>query len=257
MIKKSIVVVQLAIAAALGVLIIGQIGISPERAARINKKAPLWFMNPWRPGEPAHTDGPARQPDQAGGRAEASRVANIRRAVLAPSPALDALLTELESKDLEQAGPMLIPATVEPAHPKPRKRTKPAPAPRKKPAPVAAGPLRITALQVVPAANGVVVRGTTSAPVERMDLYTYASPPRMILELYGQFAPYGQTVSVPSNPIIRSMTTEVRPGKLRIVGKLLTGKATVAPVSRTSSRDGFAVELTTAGGPSAAPKQAH
>lgn len=251
MIKKSIVMLQLATAVALAVLIIGQIGISPERAKHINKKAPLWFMNPWRIGD-VPREGPDL-PDQARqtSKNDAARIASIRRAVLSPSPALDALLAELESKDLESAGPVLIPAKAAPPSVEAQPKTRPAQTPRKKPAPAPAGPQKITSLQIVPAAGGVRISGTTAAPLERMDLYTYVSPPRMILELYGNFAPYGQAVSIPPNPIIQSVTTEVTPNKLRIVGTLLTDKATVAPVSQVAGRNSFAVELTTAGGQAA------
>lgn len=246
MIKKMIVLIQLAVIATLGALIIGQIGISPERAKRINKQAPLWFMNPWRVGDTGNAGDAAGATPQEAGKDKPALASSIRRAVLAPSPALDAMITELESKGLETSGPVLIPAKDAKPAPEAPKKPRPAAAPRKKPAaPAAGGPLRVTGLQIVPAANGVIIQGSTSAPVERMDLYTYASPPRMILELYGSFAPYDGTIAVPPNGIVQSVTTEVTPNKLRLVGTLRTDKATVAPVSRTSGRDGFAVELTT------------
>lgn len=255
MIKKTIVLIQLAVIATLGALIIGQIGISPERAKRMNKQAPLWFMNPWRVGEPGNAgDAAGATPQEAGKGNTQALASSIRRAVLAPSPALDAMITELESKGLETSGPVLIPAKDAKPAPAAPKKPRPAAVPRKKPAaPAVDGPLRVTGVQIVPAANGVVIKGSTSAPVERMDLYTYASPPRMILELYGSFAPYDGAIAVPPNGIVQSVTTEVTPNKLRLVGTLLTDKATVAPVSRTSGRDGFAVELTTTASGGQAP----
>jgi hypothetical protein len=258
MIKKTIVGLELAVALILGALIVGQIGISPEKARQSNHRAPLWYVNPWwSDTTQATVEGaaqtPPAQPSEA--RSKRSRDIRVRQAILAPSAALDAMIANLENKDLEPAGSALIPAQSVQCQPEVQKKAKPAPAARKKATPAA--PLRVTTLQVVPEANGVAVKGLTSAPVERMDLYTYASPPRMILELYGTFDPYTQTITVPPNPIIQSVTTEITANKLRIIGTLLTDKAVVAPVSRASSRDAFAVELTIGAGAQAGSPPNH
>jgi hypothetical protein len=242
MIKKMIVLLQLATALILGALIVWQVGLTPEKARHIDRKDPLWFMAPWRPDTAQGPSGAAAPEGPQQARDKTVKAVAIRRSILAPSPALDAMIANLESKDLEAAGPVLIPAECAPGQPEVRKKVKPAADPRKKPA--AAGPVRITSLRVTATAHGVQVKGLTSAPVERMALYTFASPPRMILELYGTFDPYGQPIAVPANPIIQSVTTEVTGDKLRIIGTLLTDKAAVAPVTRASSRDAFAVELT-------------
>ena len=68
-------------------------------------------------------------------------------------------------------------------------------------------------------------------------------------ETPGDLAPSSTPINKPApQENASAMRTEVTPTKLRIVGTLLTDKATVAPVSQTAGRDSFAVELTTAGG---------
>jgi hypothetical protein len=243
MIKKGIVIVQLAAALLLGIAIIGQLGMTPDKARRINRNETLWFMHPWRPDSPGTAEAPA---PSAQAQVDASGTAQailIRRCILSPSPALDAMVTALQNKDLEASGPVFIPARTEPAKPEVRKQVHSAPVKHKKKA-VPGGANTVTSLVVSTVANGVLLKGLTAAPVERMDLYTYTSPPRMILELYGPFAAYKQPVTVPPNEILESVTTQVSPNKLRIIGTLRSGKVSVAPVTRASSRDAFSVELT-------------
>jgi hypothetical protein len=242
MIKKTIVIVQLVIVCILGALIVGQLDISPEKAKRINRKDPLWFMAPWRPDGKDKTSGSSATPaSQTTPNKIAMEIAN-RHYILSPGPALSTIITELESKDLEPTGPVLLPTERPQAQPTVSKKGSKAPEPRKVPPP--AGPLTIASLSVTPTANGVVLKGLTSAPAKRMELYTFVDPPRMVLELFGQFAPYSQSVSVPPNPIIASVVTEISGDKILIIGDLLTDKAYVAPTARVAHSDEFAVELT-------------
>ena len=257
MVKRSIVFIQLAAILYLGALIGGQLNLSPDAARHINRDAPFWFMNPWHP---SGTEGAARESLNQGAaqsmgesvpaaaepafageeRNEAYLAENSRRYILSPAPALDAIISGLAGEDVEETGSVLIPGEKVQGAPEVRKKTK-KPAPEKAPAP---GPIRITSLSVTPTANGALLAGFTSAPVERVDLLTTSSPPRMVLELYGQFAKYGASVSVPPNKIFKSVTTELADGKMRIIGVMLTDKAFVAPVTRAVSRDEFTVEMT-------------
>jgi hypothetical protein len=242
MIKKTIVIVQLLIVCILGALIVGQLDISPEKAKRINRKDPLWFMAPWRPDGKDGASGSSPTPTpQATSNKVAMEIAN-RHYILSPGPALSTIVTELENKDLEPTGPVLLPTERSQTQPTASKKGSKAPEPRKAPPP--AGPLTIASLSVTPTANGVMLKGLTSAPAKRMELYTFVDPPRMVLELFGQFAPYSQSVSVPPNPIIASVVTEISGDKILIIGDLLTDKAYVAPAARVANRDEFAVELT-------------
>jgi hypothetical protein len=242
MIKKSIVTVQLLIVFILGALIVGQLGISPDKAKRIDRKDPLWFMAPWRPDGKDNAPGSSATPTSQTTPNKVTLDITNRHYILSPGPALSTIVTELESKDLEPTGPVLLPTEHPQTQPVVHKKGSKAPEPRKASPP--AGPITIASLSVTPTAKGVVLKGLTSAPAKRMELYTFVDPPRMVLELFGQFTPYGQAVSVPPNSIIQSVVTEISGDKMLIIGVLLTDKAYVAPATRVANSDEFAVELT-------------
>jgi len=265
MVKKSLVFLEFAVIVYLGLLIAGQLNLTPRDARLIDRTKPLWFMNPWRP---AHLDAiqsdqpgqsgsmPSQEPQAAGnpdaaGQAGAPAFADgprpaegltdaEREYVLSPTPELNAVIADLEERDVEKTESVLIPGLRDKPAPVVRKKAeKPAP---KKTAP--AGPIRITSLSVVPTADGAILKGFTSSPVERVDLLTTTSPPSMVLELYGKFAAYDGRVSVPQNKIFKAVKTELSPDKMRIIGVMTTTRAYVAPVSTAESQDEFAVEMT-------------
>jgi len=261
MVKKSLVFLEFAVILYLGLLIAGQLNLTPRDARLIDRTKPLWFMNPWRP---AHLDGgQSDQPSMAsqepqaagnpaaGGQTGAPAFADGPRPaegltdaerdyVLSPAPELNAVIADLEERDVEKTESVLVPGLREKPAPVVRKKAeKPAP---KKPAP--AGPIRITSLSVVPTASGAILKGFTSSPVERVDLLTTTSPPSMVLELYGKFAAFDGRVSVPQNKIFKAVKTELSPDKMRIIGVMTTTRAYVAPVSTAESQDEFAVEMT-------------
>ncbi len=249
MVKKSIVFLELAAILYLGLLIAGQFNIAPQDARLIDRTKPLWFMNPWRPSHDNAALTPPSQPLDAGSEpafADGPRTSEglteaERDYVLSPAPALNAVISGLEEKDVERTDSVLIPGEREKPAPEVRKKTEKRPAPKKAPAP---GPIRITSLSVVPTANGAILKGFTSAPAARVELLTTTSPPSMVLELYGQFAAFDGKVSVPPNKIFKGVKTELTGDKMRIIGVMLTNKAYVAPVSTPESMDEFAVEMT-------------
>ncbi|WP_428560327.1 MAG: hypothetical protein ACP59X_16315 [Solidesulfovibrio sp. DCME] len=252
MIKKSIVGIEGVLALLLAAFLLGQLNLTPGAARRIDRSHPLWFMQPFRPqaappadsGQPAQaTSGASTQPAQATSTApgdEASLAQANRRSILAPVTSLNAVVTDLEAKDLPGPGGVLVPGQLvqSPTQAPARKRTtRPA---RKPPAP---GPLRLTDLTVRPTTDGATIRVATSAPVSRIALFTFTTPPRLTLELDGDFADYTQPIIVPPNQVFQTLTTETTPGKLRITGSLLTPKAYVVPVT-TSGQDSFTVGMT-------------
>lgn len=245
MVKKSLVILQGMTVILLGALLFNQTTMTPEAARDIDRSRPLWFMHPWRPSPPAAPrDDGGQGPLTAPAGTESRLTEANRRYILAPIPALNAVITDLEGKDLEPTGPMLIPGQQvrSPVQsPAAARKKPPHQAPAKEAAP--AGPIRITGLTVSPAADGVRLTVSTSSPPERLDLLNFASPPRMVLELYGQFADYDQPIIVPKNPIFASLTTELSPGKMRISGVLLTEKAYVTPVT-SSGRHSITIGLT-------------
>lgn len=245
MIKKSIVIIQLVIVLVLGVLIVGQLGISPEKAKRINRKEPLWFMAPWRPEGKDGASGAAATPPAQESPDPSSRDMVNRHYILTPGPALNAIVTELENKDLEsESQPFVSSRQSQQAQPEIHKKGKKTPEPRKAaPKPAPAGPIAVTALSVVPSGNNVVLKGLTSAPVASMEVLTFASPPRMILELHGHFTPFDEPMSIPPNAIIQSVTTTVSENRMRITAALHTSKVSITPALRSGHGSEFVVEL--------------
>ena len=260
MIKKSIVFILSGCVLFTAYLIMNQTGTPPSAAVALKRRDNLWFMRPWKapaPGQTAGKDGrgftPAfgasekpdaskAPPGEGPDRETAERVLLNREAILAPAPALDAVVAELEQKDLETGGRMTVPTEKETS--KVRRRTKPHPKKKKKKkTPKPAGPIRFTALSVAPSADGARLRGATSTPAERMDLLFYTSPPHVVLELYGEFAQAAPKVAVPENRIFKSVDVRFAPGKARIVGMLKTAKANVAPMTESGSRNDFEVKM--------------
>lgn len=247
MVKRSIVVLQFVAIVYLGLLIAGQFGISLKDAQLIDRTKPLWFMNPWRPAQlptaaEPNADATSREPAFAGAPRQGESLSEAERDyILSPTPALDAVISELESVDVESTESALIPGERVKSAPEVRKKTEKRPTPKKAPAP---GPLRITSLGVVPTANGAMLKGFTSAPVSRVELLTTTSPPSMVLELYGQFEQFTGKVFVPPNKIFKAVNTQWSQDKIRIIGVMLTNEAYVAPVTRAESRDEFTVEMT-------------
>ena len=239
MIKKVIVAAQCLVVLVLGAMVLGQIGLSPERARHIDRREPLWFLNPWRPGgqEAAPAADNVKTQLDTSARGEATR-----RYVLSPTPALNALVTDLENKSLQPVTSILDKTPQTPAQAPGREsaKTPPAPAAREKPA--ASGPIRITGLAITPETDGVTIKGTTSAPVGQMDLVTYTAPPRVIVELHGRFSRYAKKIPVPQNPCIRSVTTLPAANRMRLVIDLLSPEAAIAPIAR-ASQDGFEIKL--------------
>lgn len=243
MVKKSIVGIQGAMVLLLAALLFGQFNMTPGAAKRIDRSHPLWFMHPFRADTPQSAA--PTQPAQATSAAisdEARLAAANRRSILAPVPSLNAVVTDLEGKDLPAPGNVLVPGQLvqSPARAATPRRRTPRPVARKAPAP---GPIRLTGLAVSPTSDGATIRVSTSAPVSRIALFTFTEPPRMTLELDGDFAAYTQPVVVPPNQIFQALTTDTTPGKMRITGTLRTPKAYVVPVT-TSGRDSFTVGMT-------------
>lgn len=245
MIKKSIVLVEFLIVLVLGALTVAQLGLSPERARAIDRREPLWFMNPWRPGgketPPAGHTVKAQLDDSARGEA-------TRRYVLSPTPAINAMVTDLANSALQPVTRVLdtsakpqdasaVREKVEKREPEPRKHKDEA---------LPTGTIRITNLTISSDPAGVRITGTTSSPVGEMDLVTYTSPPRVIVELHGRFARYGKRIEVPPNPCIRSVSTLPASNRMRLVVRLLTPATAIAPVAR-ASKDGFEINLVTPG----------
>ena len=241
MVKRSIVLFQGGAVLLLAALLFAQLNAAPGAARRLDRSHPLWFMRPFRAEAPEAAAPAQQQTDSAAGLSEEAKLAEInRRSVLAPVPALNAVVAALEAKDLPGAGDVLIPGE------RMRSQAPPAPArskrrpPQKAPIP---GPIRLTGLTVSPTPDGATIRVSSSAPVARIALFTFTEPPRMVLELDGSFADYTQPIVVPPNQIFKSLTTERTQGKMRITGDLLTSKAYVEPVT-TSSGDAFNVGMT-------------
>lgn len=249
MVKKIVVFAQVAAVLYLGALIVTQLGITPEAARRIDRGQPWWFLNPWHKAVPQVDTGKAAETKLTPAQQAADELAKTksnRRYILAPGAAVNAMIAGLEKTDLQATVPALQPAApAQPVQAAPEKTAKAAPDARKQnPETAGSKPLRITSLIVAATENGAMVRGFTSAPVERVDLMTLSSPPQMILELHGQFEKYDRPIVVPQNPVFKSLRVERQKGKMRIVGQLSTDKATVSPVTRAVTLDEFMVNLT-------------